>query len=389
MAGQDEMRQWFLRMLTDGGYSYTEQQLCRWAQEIGLLLGQKGSFCVVISINDEIQQPNGILPYTLMKQCQKLLREMALGGACCICDHMDVVALLPYTGKNRIRRMEQLQQQLSKRIGRNIQLGIGKCYDAYTKIKYSKAEAYEALHALNNNATVADVEDIYKLRSVSSTKTRSDRNAILEYFRRGDMDGMRERLTELAEIVRTDTPVLQDAPYPTSIRRTMVELLVEITHIAADAGVDVDQKLGYVDPYHRIFALQNTPEIIDWVVDSSYILNDAILERRSKMESGMIEKAKRYITENLSDPDLSLTTVSEELGFSPAYFSNFFIKETGEGFKEYVNKCRLELAKQQLLQSQLRIGEVAQRCGFQSESYFIAFFKKHTGVSPGQFRKNR
>ena len=48
---------------------------------------------------------------------------------------------------------------------------------------------------------------------------------------------------------------------------------------------------------------------------------------------------------------------------------------------------RMERAKGLLLHSHFAVGEIARICGFEDESYFGRFFKKHVGLSPGEFRK--
>lgn len=54
---------------------------------------------------------------------------------------------------------------------------------------------------------------------------------------------------------------------------------------------------------------------------------------------------------------------------------------------EYVRQLRLEFACRQLITSGMPLSEVALRCGFSDQSHFTRTFKRHTGMSPSQFRK--
>ena len=196
-------------------------------------------------------------------------------------------------------------------------------------------------------------------------------------------------MEQLAEHVRVESPVREGAPYPTSIRRTVAELLFRIMHISADAGVDVDALLDHQDPYSRIFQLWGTPAILDWFQNVTQTLSAGIAERSSKSENNMLVLAKRCIEEHLSDPELSLSLVSEALGITSAYFSALFIRESGVGFNEYVAGLRVEQAKQLLRETNLKINQIASRCGFRSASYFIVVFRKQTGLSPSEFRNRK
>ena len=53
----------------------------------------------------------------------------------------------------------------------------------------------------------------------------------------------------------------------------------------------------------------------------------------------------------------------------------------------YRDELRIEQAKRLLLRADLSVGEVAEECGFEDESYFVRFFKKNVGITPGAYRK--
>ena len=87
--------------------------------------------------------------------------------------------------------------------------------------------------------------------------------------------------------------------------------------------------------------------------------------------------------------DLSLKSISAQLSVSPAYFSGLFKKECGCTLTDYVNKLRLEQAVLLLRNGENQIQSIAYKCGFQDPNYFIRLFKKHTGMTPGQYRKTQ
>jgi two-component system response regulator YesN len=64
-----------------------------------------------------------------------------------------------------------------------------------------------------------------------------------------------------------------------------------------------------------------------------------------------------------------------------------FKKEVGIGFVDYVGGVRLEEAKKMLIDSNVKVKEVAESVGFVDPHYFGIWFKENTGLSPSQYRK--
>jgi AraC family transcriptional regulator len=86
------------------------------------------------------------------------------------------------------------------------------------------------------------------------------------------------------------------------------------------------------------------------------------------------------------DEDISLADISDELGISQYYFCRLFKQSTGMTPHAYLIQQRVERSKQLLKQKDLTINEMAIHCGFANPSHFAKHFRKHTGISPKQFR---
>ncbi|MBE5033439.1 helix-turn-helix transcriptional regulator [Gallalistipes aquisgranensis] len=77
---------------------------------------------------------------------------------------------------------------------------------------------------------------------------------------------------------------------------------------------------------------------------------------------------------------------AEQLGLSPAYFTDLLAFETGRTPEAYVTLKRMEIAKRRLRRSRVPIGTIAEELGFPSPQCFCALFKKLNGLAPGDYR---
>ena len=121
-------------------------------------------------------------------------------------------------------------------------------------------------------------------------------------------------------------------------------------------------------------------------VKDSYVTETDFVYAESNKTFQKISLACRYIQENC-DRDLSLTEVSDYLGFSTYYFSRVFKQVTACSFMEYLTTQRVKHSQTLLANSELSVTEVAYQSGFNSIATFNRAFRKCRGCSPSEYRK--
>ncbi|GHU76659.1 DNA-binding response regulator [Clostridia bacterium] len=99
---------------------------------------------------------------------------------------------------------------------------------------------------------------------------------------------------------------------------------------------------------------------------------------------GPINKAIYLINKNYAD-NLTVESVSKQLHYNPVYFGRKFKNCTGETFGSYVDKVRIEHAKD-LLKHDQKVNVVSKMVGFTNADYFGEKFKQYTGVSPRDYQ---
>lgn len=85
--------------------------------------------------------------------------------------------------------------------------------------------------------------------------------------------------------------------------------------------------------------------------------------------------------------ELSLKTLAHQYNINSSYLGQIFSKETGTSFSEYLNKIKNMKAKELILNTNMRINDIAKEVGYIDTSYFYRKFKKYYGVSPSTLRE--
>jgi two-component system response regulator YesN len=99
----------------------------------------------------------------------------------------------------------------------------------------------------------------------------------------------------------------------------------------------------------------------------------------------IISRINKFIEDNVSR-DLSLTKIARAVYFNASYLSRFYKQNTGINILEYISELKVEKAKELLANPDLKINKISAQTGFDSPSYFTAFFRKYAGQSPKQYR---
>lgn len=96
--------------------------------------------------------------------------------------------------------------------------------------------------------------------------------------------------------------------------------------------------------------------------------------------------AKEHIDQRFASR-ITLEQLARLCDMSVTNFRREWLKAYGITPMRYRDEIRLSYAKQYLVSGYYSVAEVAERCGFDDAGYFIRFFEKHVGVSPGAFKR--
>lgn len=112
----------------------------------------------------------------------------------------------------------------------------------------------------------------------------------------------------------------------------------------------------------------------------------SLMQEASSEVDQVFNRMKLFIEGNYRR-NISLGDVAEKVHISPSYAAKLFRKNTGMRCCDYINKVRLDAACEVLVNTHLRISDIAEQVGYSSQYYFARQFKKVYGMTAGQFRK--
>ena len=132
-----------------------------------------------------------------------------------------------------------------------------------------------------------------------------------------------------------------------------------------------------------------TCRIRRYLLQTIYLLDDIYMEKWHEQQNGIgspIDKALDYIHTNYSSC-IELSDICNVTGVNRTKLNQEFKERTGTTVIKYLNNYRINLAKQSLIHTDLKLDELAEALGYRYSSYFISQFTHIVGVSPSEYRK--
>ncbi len=103
-----------------------------------------------------------------------------------------------------------------------------------------------------------------------------------------------------------------------------------------------------------------------------------------------LDEVLRYVERHIEEPaQLQVAQLARYFRCSGAAFSEWFRRNKGVGYKEYVDKFRVKRLKRWLNNPDITVKEIAQKLGFTDEFHLSHFFKKQTSFTPSSYREQR
>lgn len=131
-------------------------------------------------------------------------------------------------------------------------------------------------------------------------------------------------------------------------------------------------------PYEKVF-------VEGWIETLFTFIRSADFLEEEDESSQFVRKVTDRVMEKGGRP-VSINDLANQLSYTRSHISKQFKLHTGESLKSYIDRIRVEKAKEMLRYEDLQITEIAEVLGYQDIFSFSRFFKRHTGISPREFK---
>ena len=167
----------------------------------------------------------------------------------------------------------------------------------------------------------------------------------------------------------------------------------QILDIAPEEGHRIQERISIFEEIYQNLELgysQDNLEYVSmclWHLLASFRFVQQFRVVNNVKQVNLIQQTILYMKENLNK-NLKLEKFADYVHYSVSHFSLMFEKSTSYGPMEYYAQLKVQRACQYLDHTDLSIKSIAYELGFSDPSYFSKVFKKHTSLSPQQY-KNR
>ena len=212
--------------------------------------------------------------------------------------------------------------------------------------------------------TDAKVERLVSEVSSFQTGSESDRQDLIEmYDRLPEMEY--KRIVAIADTLNAIVNYIVDRAVNSENEAMTYKFLLQNSNIQNAAAFSEIQGL-------------KAPEL-EW--------GDFPVERELP-KSSPIYPAVAYVRNHRQEM-VTMNDMARLCHLSPSYFSRLFRREMGENFINYVNRIKVQWAKERLRSSNDSVVQIAQELGYMDSSYFISVFKKFEGTTPLAYRQHK
>lgn len=145
-------------------------------------------------------------------------------------------------------------------------------------------------------------------------------------------------------------------------------------------------------------SLRNLPELLETVYKADDIfeikalfiseVNEIIryLHEGESQYTPVVRQIMDEVQKNYRE-DMNLKTLAYKYHMNASYLGQIFQKEVGCSFTQYLSTKKIEIAKELILNTNMKINDIAKEVGYPDTSYFYRKFKQHYGVAPASLRE--
>ena len=350
-------------------------------------------FCVLIFriiTLDSVEEKSVDLLSTCLLSLMEMIKKEFPGSLYAATGEDQVSLIMRVPHKNR-DSLESLVEEKLLRIREELPANIAERIFVYGG---NVVEEMEDVYESYQNAAFAFMNEKEPTESqvIWFRKNKKKMVAVFPYFElsvkltrlvtSGDEQGLHDALKEIM------TEYILESNLPAWLQQILLnELQAILFHILVRLELEEQEYQKYfseLEKEHRIPLIEQITSTLGLYRSLCALVN----EKKTKEAGKMMPAILAFLDANYGDPDLSLTMVADTFRISVPYLSSLFKASAGVNFSNYVEDVRIEKAKGLLKNTSLSVGEIAVATGYSSTNSFSRAFRRVTGDSASEYRKN-
>ncbi|MEA4965503.1 MAG: response regulator [Oscillospiraceae bacterium] len=279
--------------------------------------------------------------------------------------------------------LTRTREQMRFMVEAEILAGIGPTVCGLAKLYESRSGAMTALNyqCVLGSSSVMHFKNMKQMDTIFHTQ-ETIHHYLLQMFRENN-------LSAITTTLRNHVTVLTayGGKQERRVQNFLFEYVQNIINEALRLGLTPDRIERYVPTVVHLMQKDSSAEHIEDVVLLTEQILNCLFLRHTNESNYLVNRAKEYIRQKLSDEQLCLETVSDYVGLSRIYFCKLFHQVEGISFSNYLKQERLERAKDLLLTTNMKVFEISNTVGFSNAKYFSFVFKQTVGLTPVEFQR--
>ena len=261
--------------------------------------------------------------------------------------------------------------------GDEVSVGISRPFSSSSGLNDAYAQASTALgmYMVRGDGIICSFKDIRN--HASATYPYKIENALLRAFKVGDKADIAGNVHEFEKYLCDNDASLQQ------VYENYVQLFCTCQRLAMEIPVDGSEVIGMFS-HRELTSMKTLADMSAYIISMLESLLDVSVPVERKNE--IIERVCAYIDAHLTDAP-SIETLASEFFMSASTLRSEFSKNMGMSVKTYTDIRRVQVAKELLADTDIKIQDIAKKIGFYYAQSFIPFFKNATGQTPGEFRQ--
>ncbi len=270
---------------------------------------------------------------------------------------------------------------VKKYMGQHLNIGISQGFSDLSAISMGIEEGRRALQdAMGAEGEVTFFHSRFTASEMAKGHAaRQNRIRLLHYMDMGEEEACRQELDRYIQGL--------SGLYYYLFKLEICKLVSEILNIYEEYGLTPDYgKVGNIVDFDVSKPVNTYDRLKASLWDDLMAPLFAAVCSQAK-ERDMMQQIVEYIMDNL-EKDINLEECARHFNYNANYLSRWFKKKMGVTYTDFITGKKMELCRQLLVDSDISVGELAERFGYSSPQNFIRVFKKYTMLTPGQYRKS-